>query len=131
MRPIRCGLELLRELFARLRAATMPEMKTALGTQVDMTVFQKLAALDPLTSCSHRGKYYTLRSIPRFDDQGIWLARGAWFSRHGTLLDTAAALVNASPAGYHVTELEEVLHVSVKDVLRQLTQAELIHRAGV
>ena len=109
----------------------MPEMKTALGTQVDMTVFQKLAALDHLTSCSHRGKYYTLRSIPRFDDQGIWLARGAWFSRHGTLLDTAAALVNASPAGYHVTELEEVLHVSVKDVLRQLTQAELIHRAGV
>jgi hypothetical protein len=128
MRPTRCVLQPLLDLFNRLRVLTMAEMKTALGTEVDMTVFRKLATLDYLTSYSHRGGYYTLRSIPRFDPQGLWLARGAWFSRHGTLLNTAQALVNESRAGYHAGELEDLLHVPVKDVLRELSQAGHIHR---
>lgn len=128
MRPIRFVPQPLIELFKRLRAVTMPEMKSALGTPVDMTVFRKLASLDYLTSYSHRGSYYTLKSIPRFDDQGIWLARGAWFSRHGTLLNTAEALVKEASAGYRAAELERVLHVPVKDVLRQLTLGGRVHR---
>jgi hypothetical protein len=128
MRSVRFVLQPLLELFQRLRAVTMPEMKAALGTRVDMTVFRKLATLDYRTSYSHRGGYYTLTSIPRFDSQGLWLARGAWFSRHGTLLNTAESLVNESPAGYHATELEAVVHVAVKDSLRELTQAGRIHR---
>ena len=128
MRPIRFVLRPLLDLFKRLRAVTMREMKTALGTRVDMTVFRKLATLDYLTSYSHRGGYYTLRSIPRFDAQGLWLARGAWFCRHGTLLNTAEALVKECSAGYHATELEELLHVPVKDVLRELSRAGRIHR---
>jgi hypothetical protein len=128
MRPTRFVLQPLLDLFKRLRAVTMPEMKAALGTQVDMTVFRKLAALDHLTSYSHRGSFYTLKSIPRFDPQGIWLGRGAWFSRHGTLLNAAEALVKEAPAGYLAAELETVLHVPVKDVLRQLTLAGRVYR---
>ncbi len=128
MRPIRCLLQPLLDRFHQLRALTMPEMKAALGTQADMTVFRKLAPLDHLTSYSHRGSYYTLRSIPRFDEQGIWLGRGAWFSRHGTLLDTIPALVKESAAGYRAAELETVLHVPVKDALRQLTLAGQVRR---
>lgn len=128
MRPVRFVLQPLLDLFKRLRAVTMPEMKAALGTGVDMTVFGKLADLDYLTSYSHRGGYYTLTSIPRFDPLGLWLARGAWFSQHGTLLNTAEALVKESVAGYVATELEGVLHVPVKDVLRQLTQAGRVDR---
>jgi hypothetical protein len=128
MRTIHFALQPLIDLFERLPAVTMPEMKTALGTRVDMTVFRKLAALGHLTSYSHRGSYYTLKSIPRFDNQGIWLGRGAWFSRQGTLLNTAAALVNESSAGYLAAELAAVLHVPVKDALRQLAQAGRVHR---
>ena len=128
MRPLQFVLEPLLDLFKRLPAVTMPEMKTALGTHVDMTVFRKLAALGHLTSYSHRGSYYTLKSIPRFDAQGIWLGRGAWFSRHGTLLNTAATLVNEAAAGYLAAELEAVVHVPVKDALRQLTRAGRVHR---
>jgi len=57
MRTVRFVLEPLLGLFKRLRAITMPEMKAALGTRVDMTVFRKLATLDYLTSYSHRGGY--------------------------------------------------------------------------
>jgi hypothetical protein len=112
----------------RLGAVTMPEMKAALGTRVDMTVFRKLSSLGYLTSYSHRGRYYTLASLAKFNTHGLWSARGAWFSRRGTLLDSAEALVMESPAGYHVSELEEVLHVPVKDALRQLAAARRIHR---
>lgn len=128
MRSVQFVLQPLLDLFQRLRALTMPEMKAALGTRVDMTVFRKLATLDYLTSYSHRGSYYTLKSIPRFDAQGIWLARGAWFSRHGTLLKAAQAAVQEAPAGYAASELEAVLHVPVKDVLLQLTLAGRIDR---
>jgi hypothetical protein len=128
MRPVQFVLQPLLDLFERLPAVTMPEMKAALGTQVDMTVFRKLAVLGHLTSYSHRGSYYTLKSIPRFDAQGIWLGRGAWFSRQGTLLDTAAALVQEASAGYLAAELEAAVHVPVKDALRQLTLAGRLHR---
>ena len=128
MRPVQFELEPLIELFKRFPAVTMPEMKAALGTQVDMTVFRKLAALGHLTGYSHRGSYYTLKSIPRFDAQGIWLGRGAWFSRQGTLLNTAAALVQEASAGYLAAELEAVVHVPVKDALRQLTLTGRVQR---
>ena len=128
MRPIRFVLQPLLALFHRLRAVRMPEMKAALGTQADGTVFRKLSTLSYQTSYSHRGGFYTLNSIPRFNAHGLWCCRGAWFSRHGTLLDTATALVESAPAGYLVGELEGLLRVPVKDALRQLVQAGRLHR---
>jgi hypothetical protein len=128
MRPVQFVLQPLLNLFQRLRALTMTEMKAALGTRVDMTVFRKLATLDYLTSYSHRGSYYTLPAIPRFDAQDLWRARGAWFSRHGTLLNAAQAAVKEAPAGYVASELEARLHVPVKDALLQLALAGRIAR---
>ena len=128
MRPIRFAIQPLVDLFDRLRALTMPEMKAALGTEADLTVYRKLSALSYQTSYSHRDAFYTLQSIPRFDAQGLWGCRGACFSRHGTLLDTAAAVVDASGAGYFSAELEALLRVPVKDALRQLAQAGRVHR---
>jgi hypothetical protein len=128
MKTVRFVLQPLLDLFARLRAVTMPEMKHALGTEVDVTVFRKLSQLPYRTSYSHRGSFYTLDSIAQFDQQGLWLCRGAWFSRHGTLLDTAEAWVRASPAGYFADELEARLHVPVKDALRQLVHQRRAHR---
>jgi len=128
MKPERFALQPLQDLFERSRAVTMPEMKAALGTRVDMTVFRKLARLDYLTSYSHRGGYYTLQSIPRFDAHGIWLACGAWFSRRGTLLNAAEAAVKEAAAGYVASELEALLHVPVKDVLLQLARAGRLDR---
>jgi hypothetical protein len=128
MRPIHFVLQPLLDLFHRLHAVTMPEMKAALGTQADATVFRKLNTVSYQTSYSHRGGFYTLTSIPRFDPHGLWCCRGAWFSRHGTLLDTATTLVELAPAGYLVGELEGLLQVPAKDALRQLVQAGRLYR---
>ena len=128
---IRYALQPMRDLFKRLKAVTMPEMKGALGTEVDQTVFRKLTQLSYRTSYSHRGGFYTLDSIAAFDEDGLWGCRGAWFSRQGTLLVTAQTLVTEAPAGYFAHELDARLHVSVKDALRQLVNAGRLDRQSL
>lgn len=128
MRPLSFRSDALRTLLLRNKIATLDELRHALGTSVDITVFRKLKPLDYLTSYSHRGRYYTLREIVRFDDHGLWSQSEAWFSRFGTLLSTAQVFVDRSPRGYVADELAPILHVEVQDALHQLTQQERISR---
>ena len=128
MRPLSFRPDALRSLLLRDRIATLDELKQALGTPVDVTVFRKLKALDYLTSYSHRGRYYTLREIARFDDDGLWSQAEAWFSRFGTLLATAEGFVHRSPRGYFADELAPLLHVEVQDALHQLTRQGRVSR---
>jgi len=95
----------LLELFRRCKIATLPELKKALGTEVEVTVFRKLKALGYRTSYSHRGAYYTLNEIGCFNDWGLWSLRSVCFSRYGTLVKTCEALVTRSEAGYFAEEL--------------------------
>jgi hypothetical protein len=104
------------------------ELKQALGTSVDVTVFRKLKPLDYLTSYSHRGRYYTLREIALFDEKGLWSHATVWFSQFGTLLSTAESFVNRSPRGYFADELARAVHVDVQDALHQLAQQRRVTR---
>jgi len=108
--------------------ATMPQLKEVLGSAVTFTVLRKLSSLGYHTSYSHSGTYYTLESIPAFDDLGLWSHAGVHFSRYGTFLNTAEALVTQSSAGYLTGELEAVVHVVAKDALRKLVRTERISR---
>jgi len=131
MRPQSFSSDALRQLLRRNRIATVEELKEALGTQVNVTVFRKLKPLDYLTSYSHRGRYYTLRELARFDADGLWSHNSVWFSRYGTLLATAEAFVNHSPTGYFAEELARVLYIQVQDALHQLAQQRRIARQTV
>ena len=128
MRPLSFRSDELRSLLLRSKTATLDELKQALGTTVDVTVFRKLKPLDYLTSYSHRGRYYTLREIARFDDHGLWSQADVWFSQYGTLLATAESFVNRSPRGFFADELARALHVEVQDALHQLVQQRRITR---
>ena len=121
----------LREFLRARKIATLPELKQALGTDVDTTVFRKLKELSYRSSYSHRGRYYTLTEIPQFDPHGLWSCQTVWFSRWGNLLATLEALVNAAPQGYFAHELLPVLHVEVKDALLQLVEQHRITRQQV
>lgn len=128
MRPTLFHCNVLRQHLLQAKLATLDELKRALGTPVDLTVFRKLKQLDSLTSYSHRARYYTLRQIARFDADGLWSHEGVWFSRHGTLLTTAEAWVQHSPQGYFAEELAECLHVEVQDALHHLVEQHRIAR---
>jgi len=128
MRPTFFHSNVLRQHLLKANMATLEELKRALGTQVDVTVFRKLKQLDYLTSYSHRARYYTLRQIARFDADGLWSKEAVWFSRHGTLLANAEAWVQHSPQGYFAEELAECLHVEVQDALYHLVEQRRLAR---
>lgn len=131
MKPEKYSANSLAKLFRAKKIATMEELKEALGTDVHMTVFRKLKELGYRTSYSHGGRYYTLKRVAEFDELGLWSFRSVWFSAQGTLLSTAEACVNESEAGYFASELESLLHVSVKNALRQLEIEERVARETV
>jgi hypothetical protein len=116
-------------LLREQKVATRPQLKSALGTSVTFTVLRKLAPLEYRSSYSHSGTYFTLDSIAQYDERGLWSYQGIHFSRHGTLLNTAAALVSNAPAGYFTDELDAVVQVATKDALRHLVQGDRLCRA--
>src|SRR3984893_14831943 len=115
MRTLAFSPDSLRKLLLHDKIATLPDLKRALGTDVDLTVFRKLRELDYLTSYSHRGRFYTLREIARFRADGLWSRDPACFSRYGTLLATAEAFIHQSAAGMFAEELTHALQVEVQD----------------
>ena len=118
----------LSSLLRDQKVATMPQLKSALGTSVTFTVLRKLSPLGYRSSYSHSGTYYTLDSIARYDELGLWSYRDIHFSRQGTLLNTAATLVTNAAAGYFTHELDAVLHVATKDALRHLVERDRLYR---
>ncbi len=120
MRPTQFSTDPIVTLLHRQMIASMPQLMAALGTNARRTVFRKLKELPYCTSYSHRGRYYTLDNLAQFDELGLWAHRSVWFSTHGTLLSTAAAVVPEGEAGYFIEELDNLLHVASKDALRKL-----------
>lgn len=128
MNIVRYPVEKLASLLRVQQVATMPQLKNALGTSVSFTVLRKLAPLGYRSSYSHGGTYYTLDSIARYDERGLWSWRDVHFSRHGTLLNTAATLVTNAPAGCFTHELDGLVHVATKDALRHLVEQDRLWR---
>ncbi|MEK7717378.1 MAG: hypothetical protein AAB322_06470 [Pseudomonadota bacterium] len=128
MRSETFSADAIAHLLRRRTIATMDELKTALGSAVDMTVFRKLRALSYLASYSHRGKYYALQESAQFDDYGLWAFRGVRFSRFGSLVDTLAAFVARASGGYLASELALLLGVEVKQPLLGLVRTGRLAR---
>jgi len=115
----------------RHKIATLDQLQRTLGDPTKRTVFRKLEALNYLSSYSHRGKYYTLQSIAKFNAEGLWTCRSVWFSRFGNLIETARGLVEQSEAGWSATELKEMLHVEAKHPLVQLVRSGRLKRENI
>ena len=120
MRPIQYATQELVRAFEARTVLTREQVKAALGTPVKMTALRKLRELDYHSSYSHAGRYYTLERLARWDGHGLWTYKGIRFSRHGTLVETIAQLVDTSSGGWVATQLEDVLGVRVQAALLTL-----------
>ena len=121
----------LQKLLTSNKIASLPELKRALGTTGTMTVYRKLGELGYRSSYSHRGKYYTLEDIARFDQDGLWSHHDVWFSRYGNLVETSRELIEGSQGGLATDELEAVVHVNPKQALLKLCRAGCVHRERI
>jgi len=131
MRPVQFHADRLVTLLRRETIATIEGLKAALGTTVDMTVFRKLRQIPYHTSYSHRGRYYALEGVARFDERGLWSYRGVHFSRWGSLVDTAERFVNDAEQGLFASELARMVQVDVEGPLLGLVREQRLAREKV
>ncbi len=122
MNTTKYHLKAIKQFFDRHKIATVDQLREALGNPARCTVFRKLSDLQYLSSYSHRGKYYTLISIARFSEQGLWSFGSVWFSRFGNLLQTCQAIVDRCDAGYSAGELKDIVQVKTKHALTKLVR---------
>jgi len=131
MRPTTFDSTKLRAHLLQHKIADLPALRRVLGTSADLTVFRKLKSLHPLTSYTHRGRFYSLAEIAQFDDRGLWSHQAVCFSRHGTLLATVEAFVQGAVSGYYARELADLLHAEVQEPLRHLVRKQRLGRTEI
>jgi hypothetical protein len=132
MRPIQYDTTELISAFDVDSVLTLKQVKAILGTPVKMTALRKLRQLGYHSSYSHAGRYYVLERTARWDGHGLWVYTGIRFSRHGTLVETIAQLVDASTGGWVAVELADLLGVRVQAALLSLVRRDrlLRHQLG-
>jgi hypothetical protein len=128
MKPTTISSNTIKILLKQTKTATMDDLKSALGTHAPITVFRKLNELNYLSSYSHGGHHYTLETIARFNEHGLWSFNGIGFSIYGTLLNTLIHLIKESEAGFFNEELRELLNVNVGPSLLKLFKKNKIKR---
>lgn len=109
----------LNALFADQPCWQIEPLAGALGYSVP-SVRRFLGQTGYFSSFTHNGKWYTLRSIPRFDRDGLWFREEIGFSRAGSLTGTLVRLVAGSPAGMTAEQLGGKLRCRCHSVLVRL-----------
>ncbi len=92
------------------------------------SVRRYLAEVGYSSSFTHNGGWYTLRSIPRFDRDGLWFHRDIGFSRAGSLTNTLVDLTAGSSAGMTAEQLGAKLRCRCHSVLVQLCRQGRLQR---
>lgn len=87
-----------------------------------------LAEVGYLSSFTHNGAWYTLRSIPRFGEDGLWFYTDIGFSRAGSLTNTLVELTTRSSAGLTAEQLGAKLRCRCHSVLVQLFRQGRLQR---
>lgn len=111
--------------------APLSLIQASVGARSPRSLFRDLKRLGYLSSFTHRGAYYTLEGIPRFDSQGLWFFGEVGFSHFGTLKEAVAHLVPRATAGHTQSELAVLLRVRVHNPLLDLVRAGRIGREVV
>jgi len=96
-----------------------------------ITVRRFLNHIGYFRSYTHNGKWYTLRTSPQFNREGLWHFKGIGFSKHGSLIATIGYLVGRSPAGLSARELAQKLQHPCHAVLTHLHKDGELDRVKV
>jgi hypothetical protein len=131
MLPKSKSIQILKKYFKKNKIATMQELMNLLDTTNRMSIFRRLSDLGYISSYSHKGKYYTLPSLIKFNSVGLYHCNAIGFSQHGNLKKTIIKLVGSSVSGYTHKELEELLNLVVHDTLLLLVNAEQLSRQKI
>ena len=115
-------------LFRNNRIMNIQTMQEQLPNKSQRSIFRYLTAEGYYSSYTHAGKYYTLKSNPNFNSEGLWFYNEIGFSKQGTLKSTVIFLINNAKTGRTHAELKKILRIRVHNVLLELTKLGKLFR---
>lgn len=117
----------LNELFAQQPCWTITQLTTALDYSA-ISIRRFLKQLGYFSSFTHNSKWYTLSSIPEFDNNGLWFYTNIGFARHGNLKQNIVHFINKSSQGLSAKQLAEILSTRCHAVLNHMYNRGTIDR---
>lgn len=115
------------QLLERMKVFTLERVESALGCSTP-TARLRLKRWKAYTSYNQNGRYYTLPTVPRFDDNGLWFYENVFFCRHGNLRKTVVHLIDHSPSGLTGNEIGKLIRLSPRSFLHHFRDVGGIHR---
>ena len=117
----------LAELFKQEKCYRIDELSRRLNYSL-ISIRRFLKVIGYYSSFTHNSKWYTLRSIPSFDKNGIWFYQDIGFCRHGNLNQTIGRFIDKSFQGLTAKDLFNILSVPCHPVLNQMYKKKKIDR---
>jgi len=117
----------LAELFKQEKCYRIDELSRRLNYSL-ISIRRFLKVIGYYSSFTHNSKWYTLRSIPSFDKNGIWFYQDIGFCRHGNLNQTIGRFIDKSFQGLTAKDLFNILSVPCHPVLNQMYKNKKIDR---
>ena len=117
----------LAELFNQEKCYTIDQLSRRLNYSL-ISIRRFLKVMGYYSSFTHNSKWYTLRSIPSFDNNGIWFYQDIGFCKHGNLNQTIGRFIDKSFQGLTAKDLFNILSVPCHPVLNQIYKKKKIDR---
>ena len=95
------------------------------------SLFRDLKKVELLTSYSHAGQHHALKSMVKFNPNGLWFYEKISFSKYGTLKNTLVQIISNSPAGMTHKELKTLLRIQVQNPLTHLIKTHKLQRRSL
>ena len=115
------------KLLENIKAFTLKQLVASLSCSIP-TARLKLKQWRSYTSYNQNGRYYSMPSVPRFDENGLWHYEKISFSKYGNLKNTVVHLINASPSGLTGYEIGNLVRLNSRSFLHHFRNVAGIHR---
>ena len=116
-----------RSKLTRQKIFTFDQLLTLLNCSVRYGRL-KLKEWRTFSSYNKNGRYYTVPSVPFFDENGLWRHDGILFSKHRNLINTIIFLVNRSSSGLTGLQMSEFLGIPARSFLHHFRNTPGLQR---
>ena len=122
---------LIRKLLQSNKVMSLKQIRHEIQDRPRSSLFRDLKKIELLTSYSHAGQHHVLKSMVKFNPNGLWFYEKISFSKYGTLKNTLVQTISNSPAGMTHKELKTLLRIQVQNPLTHLIKTDKLQRRSV
>ena len=101
-------IKVIEEIFQIHKVLTISEISELLDCS-DVTARRRLKEAGYFSSYTHNSQYYTIESVAKFNQNGIWCHVYICFSKQFTLKQTIIDLIDNSRHGMTVRQISEIM----------------------